>query len=162
MSESFQFSPEDQEEGMLAFLATGGSIAEANGISEGILNATYSMAYSQYSSGHYYEAAKVFQYLCLFDQWNPRNFVGLGACQEMVQLFDQAVSTFSYAIELDRTAPHPYLYKAKCLLALGRNKEAEESLKIGLKFAEALDVNDKETQKAKTFLAVIKDNERRR
>lgn len=146
---------DDQFATIISYLSSGGSLAEANKISRSSLEATYSVAYNQYTSGHYEEAAKAFQYLCFYDQWNPRNFLCLGACLQMLHLYGQAIENYAFAFRLDASNPLPLIYIADCNLALNRVEKAVETYKTALKHAEDLSFRHKEIKRAETLLATI-------
>ncbi|WP_257296536.1 SycD/LcrH family type III secretion system chaperone [Endozoicomonas sp. YOMI1] len=106
------------------YMARGGNLAEANNISEEAQEALYELAYLKYNNGLYDKSAHLFQFLCLYDQWNPRFFTGLGACQQMVNLYGEAIDTYLYAISLDANDPHPMIYVGDCYVALGQHQKA--------------------------------------
>lgn len=138
-----------------AFLASGGTVAQANKISEAALESVYSMAYNQYTNGHYEEAAKGFQYLCFYDQWNPRNFLCLGACQQMLRVYGQAIQTYLFAFKLDPASPLPLAYVADCHMALNKTEKAAEIYQAALKLAEETGFTHKEISRAETMLTAI-------
>ena len=150
-----QADDDDQYAKILSYLSKGGTLAKANKISRSSLEATYSMAYNQYTTGHYEEAAKAFQYLCFYDQWNPRNFLCLGACQQMLHLYGQAFATYTFAFRLDASNPLPLIYMADCSLALNRVEKAIEIYKAALNQAENLSFKHKEIKRVETLLATI-------
>ena len=138
-----------------AYLASGGTLAQANNISEAALETVYTMAYNQYTNGHYEEAAKGFQYLCFYDQWNPRNFLCLGACQQMLRVYGQAIQTYLFAFKLEPTSPIPLVYMGDCHLALNKVEKAIEIYKAALKLASDTGFTHKEVTRAETILAAI-------
>ncbi|WP_066014187.1 SycD/LcrH family type III secretion system chaperone [Endozoicomonas atrinae] len=106
------------------YMARGGSLAEASDISEEAQEALYELAYLKYNNGLYEKSAHLFQFLCLYDQWNPRFFTGLGACQQMLSLYGEAIDTYLYAISLDGDDPHPMIYIGDCYVALEEHQKA--------------------------------------
>ena len=140
---------------ILTYLASGGSLAEANNISQGMLETIYGTGYNQYTTGHYEEAARVFQYLCLYDQWNPRNYLCLGACQQMMHLYAQAIQTYTFAFRLDARNPLALIYMADCNLALNRVDKAKEIYKTALKLAKSNDFSHKEVDRADVLLGTL-------
>ncbi|WP_257266465.1 SycD/LcrH family type III secretion system chaperone [Endozoicomonas sp. ONNA2] len=106
------------------YMARGGNLAKASNISEEALEGLYELAYLKYNHGQYEKSARLFQFLCLYDQWNPRFFTGLGACQQMVNLYGEAIDTYLYATSLDANDPHPMIYVGDCYVALGQHQKA--------------------------------------
>ncbi|MCW7554816.1 SycD/LcrH family type III secretion system chaperone [Endozoicomonas gorgoniicola] len=137
------------------YLANGGSLAEANNISRSMLETIYGTGYNQYTTGHYEEAARVFQYLCLYDQWNPRNYLCMGACLQMMHLYAQAIKCYTFAFRLDAGNPLPLIYIADCNMALDRIEKAKEIYKTALKLAKSTRFSHKEIDRAEMLLATI-------
>ena len=107
-----------------AYLLNGGTLAKAKKFTAGAMESVYSMSYNLYKSGHYEKAARGFQYLCFYDHWNARNFLCLGACQQMMRLFDDALRTYDYTARIDRTNPLAKAYMGDCYRALGDDYRA--------------------------------------
>ena len=150
-----QATDDHQYANILTYLATGGTLAEANNISQSSLEAIYGTGYNQYTTGHYEEAARIFQYLCLYDQWNPRNYLCLGACQQMMHLYSQAIQTYTFAFRLDARTPLPLIYMADCQLALNQVEKAKEIYKTALKLAKSSGFSHKEVDRAEVLLATV-------
>lgn len=106
------------------YLARGGSLAEASDISAETLEAVYELAYLKYNNGLFSQSARLFQFLCLYNQWNPRFFTGLGACQQMLSLYGDAIDTYLYAVSLGGNDPHPMVYVGDCYAALHEHSKA--------------------------------------
>ncbi|AMO54852.1 hypothetical protein GZ77_25070 [Endozoicomonas montiporae] len=140
---------------IVSYLDSGGSIARAKNMSQGYLEAIYKTGYDQYNAGHFEEAAKVFQYLSLCDQWNSRNYLSLGACLQMEHLYAQAIQTYTFAFRLDSSNPLPLIYMADCNLALDRVDKAKEIYKTALKLAKSSHFSHKEINRAEMLLATI-------
>ena len=125
MNDSVFSSPDAQAMAIVGdYMARGGSLAEASNISEEAQEAIYELAYLKYNNGLYEKSARLFQFLCLYNQWNPRFFTGLGACQQMVSLYGEAIDTYLYAISLDANDPHPMIYVGDCYVALEQYQKA--------------------------------------
>lgn len=90
--------------------------------------ALYALGYNLYGQGRYDEARKVFDYLVLHNQFETRFIIGLGAALQMLQRYDEAITTFGAAALLDFDDPVPVLHSCECLLALGRTEEAADGL----------------------------------
>ena len=137
------------------YLAQGGTLAEINNISQEVLETTYELAYQQYSSGHYMEAAKRFRYLCFYNQWNPKFFISLGACQQMMKVYGQAIDTFTYAARLDPNNPLPVVYIGDCYNAIKQNENAMTAYRAAIKLAKMQLFSHSEITRAESFLAAL-------
>lgn len=119
------------------YMARGGKLAEASNISVEAQEALYELAYLKYNNALYEKSARLFQFLCLYDQWNPRFFTGLGACQQMVGLYGEAIDTYLYALSLDANDPHPMIYVGDCYVALGQHQKARLAYQASVLMANA-------------------------
>ncbi len=145
---------------VMDFLANGGTLAEANDITEQALEATYHMAYNQYTNGHYEEAARGFQYLCFYNQWNPRYFISLGACQQMLKVYGQAIETFTYASRLDPENPLPLVYIGDSYNALHQEERARLAYTAATLLAKKIKFSHKEVSRAENLLFVLEENKK--
>ena len=110
------------------FLNEGATLGELKGISRQELEAVYSLGFTHYRTGHYEDAAKLFQFLVLFDHLNPKYWLALGAVQQVAKDYKSAISSYAYASFLDLENPKPQLHAAECFLALGDKENAASSL----------------------------------
>ena len=151
----------DQMAALTDYLAQGGTFAELNEISEPLLEATYDLAYQQYSQGHYREAAKRFRYLCFYNQWNPKYFIGLGACQQMMKVYGQAIQSYDYAYRLSPDNILPVIYIGDCYNALKQDDIAIEAYRAALDRAaeqQTLPIPSQVEARVKTLLSALTDN----
>ncbi len=118
-------SPESIAEELMGFIAEGGTLKTLKDIPSKAIEGGYATALGFYESGRQQDAEKLFQLLCLLDHYDPRFFMGLGACRQQLGQYEQAIESFSYAGMLDCNDPRPPFYSAECHLALGNVKEAE-------------------------------------
>ena len=130
-----QLPTAEYESDLEEFLARGGTFQQANGIADEAMEATYSMAYAHYESGNYEQAAEIFQYLCYHNHEESRYFLGLGACQQMLQAYGQAAETFFYAARLDDKDPTALFSMVDIYLALREYEKATMVLDEALKVA---------------------------
>ncbi|WP_257285727.1 SycD/LcrH family type III secretion system chaperone [Endozoicomonas sp. SESOKO1] len=119
------------------YMARGGKLAEASNISVEAQEALYELAYLKYNNALYEKSARLFQFLCLYDQWNPCFFTGLGACQQMVGLYGEAIDTYLYVLSLDANDPHPMIYVGDCYVALGQHQKARLAYQASVLMANA-------------------------
>ncbi|MRI32763.1 CesD/SycD/LcrH family type III secretion system chaperone [Endozoicomonas sp. OPT23] len=152
--------PENDELATITeYLLNGGTLAEAKSFSKGALESIYSMSYNQYQSGRYEKAARGFQYLCFYDHWNPRNFLCLGACQQMLRLYGDALKTYEYAARMDKKNPLPKVYMGDCYLALRDEHRARIVYESAIKDADTNHISHAELTRIKNLLATLFDHE---
>ncbi|MGL4249416.1 MAG: SycD/LcrH family type III secretion system chaperone [Aeromonas sp.] len=108
-------TPEHEAE-LEAFLADGGTLAMLKDISGDTLEQLYALAFGQYQAGKWQEAHKIFQALCMLDHYEPRYFLGLGACRQALGEYETAVQSYSFGAMLDlKDARFPF-HAAECRL----------------------------------------------
>lgn len=112
-------------EAIVEAIEQGMSLKELKNLSDEALEAIYACAYSLYQASKYEKAKKIFQFLCFYDHYNKKYFLGLAGCQQMMKEFEAAISTYTFACILDSEDPHPPLQAANCHAVLGNYKEAE-------------------------------------
>jgi len=91
-------------------------------------NFLYSFAYSFYQNGKFKEAASYFRFLTLVDLHNPKYWLGLGAAQQMLKDFTQAIQAYKTAMVLNETDPYTYFLLADCYFAQGEGEKGLEVL----------------------------------
>ena len=126
---------EPVEEMLMDFFGQGGTFKDLKNMSDDAMEAIYSVAYNLYQGGKYEEAQKVFQFLCFYDHFNRKYFMGLGACQQMMKDYGNAIEIFSFATILDSDDPKPMLYIGDCHLAMGGNDEARQAYETAIEWA---------------------------
>ena len=89
------------QEEVFEFFSQGGTFKDLKNISGDAMEAIYSVAYSLYQSAKYKESLKIFQFLCFYDHFNKKYFMGLGACQQMLKNYDSALEIFTFVTVLD-------------------------------------------------------------
>ncbi len=104
------------------------TLGELKGISHEELEAVYSLGFTHYRTGHYEDAAKLFQFLVLFDHLNPKYWLALGAVQQVARDFKGAIASYAYASFLDLENPKPQFHAAECFLALGDKENAASAI----------------------------------
>ena len=113
------------EQELESFLKDGGTLAMMRNISSDTLEQMYALGFSQYQSGKYEEAQKIFQVLCVLDHYEARFFLGLGASRQALGLYQQAIDSYSYGAMMDLQEPRFPFHAAECLLHLGELDKAE-------------------------------------
>lgn len=116
---------DELEQALESFLKDGGTLAMMRNISSDTLEQMYALGFSQYQSGKYEEAQKIFQVLCVLDHYEARFFLGLGASRQALGLYQQAIDSYSYGAMMDLQEPRFPFHAAECLLHLGELDKAE-------------------------------------
>ena len=111
-----------------AFIKDGATMKQLKGISNEELEAVYSLAFGYYRTGRFEDAFKLFQFLVLFDHLNAKYWFGLGAVQQAMKDFGNAVVSYGYSSFLNLKNPKPQFHAAECFLALGDKANALSSL----------------------------------
>ena len=115
-------------EGIKSLVRDNATLKQAKGVTNGELEAVYSLAFGYYRTGKYDEALKLFQFLVLFDHLNAKFWFGLGATQQAVKDYQGAVASYGYCSFLNLENPKPQYHAAECFLAIGDKRNAASSL----------------------------------
>jgi len=135
------------------FFGRGGTFKDLKSISEESMEAIYSIAYSLYQSGKYEESLEIFKFLCFYDHFNKKYFMGLGSCQQVLKNFTSALEIFSFATVLDSEDPRPMVYLGDCHLALGDDEKAKNSYSTAVEWAGNNPEYVQEKQRAESMLS---------
>lgn len=138
------------------FFASGGTFKDMKGLDDKTMKAVYAVAYRLYENGKYEDALKSFQFLGFMDHYEPKYFMGLAACQQMLKQYDKAVESYGYAgILTGLNDPSPALHAAECHLAMGNLEDAAS----GFRYAHGIAVEKPELEplatRAKSLLDVV-------
>ncbi len=104
------------------------TLSELKGITPAEMEAVYSLGFNYYKTGRLDDAAKIFQFLVLFDHLNPKYWIGVGAIQQIRKDYDGAVVSYGYASFLDLKNPKPQYHAAECFLAKGDKTSAASAI----------------------------------
>ena len=115
-------------DGVKSLIEKGATLKQLKGVSNDELEAIYSLAFGYYRTGKYDDAHKLFQFLVLFDHLNAKFWFGLGATQQALKAYADAVASYGYCSFLNLENPKPQLHAAECFLALGDRRNAASSL----------------------------------
>ena len=129
------FSYEKIDAMLADYFGRGGTFKELKNLSDDSMEAIYSVAFNLYQGGRYQEAKKIFQFLCFYDHYQKKYFLGLGACQMMEQDYETAIELFSFASALDTDDPRAMLYIGDCNMALGKPAAAKFAFETSVKWA---------------------------
>lgn len=111
------------------------TVRDLKGISDGEMEAVYSLGFNFYNTGRIDDAEKVFKFLVLFDHMNPKYWIGMGSVQQVKRDYQAAVTSFGFASFLDLEDPKPQYHAAECYLAMGDRENALSALEAVKKFA---------------------------
>ena len=115
-------------EGIKSLVKDNATLKQVKGVTNGELEAVYSLAFGYYRTGKYDEALKLFQFLVLFDHLNAKFWFGLGATQQAIKDYQGAVASYGYCSFLNLENPKPQYHAAECFLAIGDKRNAASSL----------------------------------
>ena len=115
-------------EGIKSLVKDNATLKQAKGVTNGELEAVYSLAFGYYRTGKYDEALKLFQFLVLFDHLNAKFWFGLGATQQAIKDYQGAVASYGYCSFLNLENPKPQFHAAECFLAIGDKRNAASAL----------------------------------
>ena len=115
-------------EGIKSLVKDNATLKQVKGVTNGELEAVYSLAFGYYRTGKYDEALKLFQFLVLFDHLNAKFWFGLGATQQAIKDYQSAVASYGYCSFLNLENPKPQYHAAECFLAIGDKRNAASSL----------------------------------
>ena len=115
-------------EGIKSLVKDKATLKQVKGVTNGELEAVYSLAFGYYRTGKYDEALKLFQFLVLFDHLNAKFWFGLGATQQAIKDYQGAVASYGYCSFLNLENPKPQYHAAECFLAIGDKRNAASSL----------------------------------
>lgn len=112
-------------ERIAAHFREGGTLGDLAGITDEQFEALYAMAYRLYGSDQFEDAAKLFAYLGMNDPYDRRYTLGLGASQQMLKKWDEAIAAYTLCIALDVEDPVPAFHMAECVAGKGDLADAQ-------------------------------------
>jgi len=115
-------------DGVKALIEKNATLKQLKGVSNAELESVYSLAFGYYRTGKYEEALKLFQFLVLFDHLNAKYWLGLGAVQQVLRDYRNAVVSYGYCSFLKLDNPKPQIHAAECFLAMGDKRNAASSI----------------------------------
>ena len=97
-------------------------------IKESSMEDIYSCAYNLYNSKKYEQALILFQGMAIYNHIDKRAWMGVGACNQMLQQYNKAIPAYFYTTLLDPDDPLPLFYSVECHLALKNYPQARAAL----------------------------------
>lgn len=144
------------DEGALTdFFSNGGTFQELKNLSDDTMESVYSVAYNLYQNGKYAEATKVFQFLCFYDHYNAKYYLGLGGCRLMQKEYESAIDFFGFAAAMDTDDPRAMLYIGDCHLAMGDDEAAKIAYQTSADWAGSQEEFAEEKQRAQNMLSSL-------
>lgn len=116
------------EEAAKKFAGDLSTIRELKGITDAEMEAVYSLGFNFYRTGNIEKAEQVFKFLVIFDHFNPRYWISMGAVLQVKKQYQGAITAYAYASFLDIHDPKPQYHAAECYLALGDRANASSAL----------------------------------
>ncbi|AUI86204.1 CesD/SycD/LcrH family type III secretion system chaperone [Vibrio azureus] len=114
-----------QAEELITFFEEGGTLKMLHDVSSETIEYIYSLAYNFFQSGKISQAEQIFQLLSMLDHYQARFFIGLGAAQQELGKYLEAINAYSVAALVDTQDPRPAFHAAECYLKLEQLTEAE-------------------------------------
>ena len=106
------------------------TLAAARGIPQAALDSIYGVGRELYANGHYPEALRSFEMLCLYDHQDARNWRALGVCRETMEDYAGAAEALTFAVgQLADPEPALQVNLVECLLAAGALDAAADNLR---------------------------------
>ena len=96
----------------------------------------YEVAYALYEHGHYQKAMDFFHVLTRLQSQNASYWLGLAATQQMLQLYQEALDSYSVAALLDCENPAVHFYAAGCCLSMGDIQKGLQAMTTAELFAQ--------------------------
>jgi len=117
-------------ENLFGLWKSGGTLAQAMGLTERECEAMYAYGHSLYAQGKYSDAFKVFAQLVAYDHMESRYQMALASAMQVTKRYEEALQHYMIVTVMRLDDPVPVFHCAECLLALGRPAEAAESLEL--------------------------------
>lgn len=116
---------EQLEEAVQAILSGQSTLQELKGVTDAQLEAVYSIGFNHYQADQFAEAIPIFSWLCMFNPFQPKFWMGLGAALQMNKSFEEAINAYGFATMTgDSQDPEPYFRIGEACISLGRKQEA--------------------------------------
>lgn len=89
----------------------------------------YALAYQAYEKNRYVDASHFFRALTVLEMHEQKHWIGLGACLQMLNRYEEALPMYFIAETIDEENPEVHMNTAECFFALNKRKEANNALK---------------------------------
>jgi type III secretion system low calcium response chaperone LcrH/SycD len=132
-------------------LGAGGMMKDIRGLSGEEIETVYSIGFTLYNQGKYAQAEPMFQFACFYAHLEPRYWMALGNCRQMLKKYQPAIDSYGFAFLIDIEDPWPPIQTAICYLAMGNKELAGESLSLAEKA-----IADKPNETARQRVAALR------
>ena len=149
------FTAEQIEELTKQHLAHFGALKDLQQIPEEEMEAYYSVAYNLYNAGKYEKAEKIFQFLCLYDHWQYKYWLGLGGCRQNLKDYAGAIDAYSMANLMNANDPTGPFHAADCHIASGNREKAISALQAAIHFSGEKEAYQIMKNRAEAMLALL-------
>lgn len=105
------------------------------GFTPQMLSDLYAFSYRIFNTGKYEEASVLFALLGLVDPENPDYIFALGACNQKLKRYSQALNNYMAAFYLNPKNPLPFFHIADCYLQM--KKPAHAIFSLGMVIAQS-------------------------
>ncbi|NGX53805.1 MAG: Chaperone protein IpgC [Chlamydiae bacterium] len=102
----------------------GRTLRETLGITDGLLEEIYSIAYGYYKQGKYKESLTLFNVLVGADLGSYKYLLGLAATYHQMKEYDKAILCFFLALKEEPNNPIPAFYIADCFIKINATERA--------------------------------------
>lgn len=84
-----------------------------------LIEEIYASAYHHYENGKYEKAVSLFRFLIINDVKSKRFWMGIGAAQQMLKKYDEAIQSYTFAALINDKDPYLFYHAAECLFSRG-------------------------------------------
>jgi type III secretion system low calcium response chaperone LcrH/SycD len=108
-----------EAEAIEGFFAEGGTFAMLRGVGAAQLETLYAQAFGFYQAGRLEDALTMFKGLAALDHYDARAFLGVAACYQALERYQEALPAYAYGAMLAPHDPRFCLHAAECQQHLG-------------------------------------------
>ncbi|HLB33873.1 MAG: CesD/SycD/LcrH family type III secretion system chaperone [Verrucomicrobia bacterium RIFCSPHIGHO2_12_FULL_41_10] len=128
MSENTQPTQQEIAKLVVSIIKKGIPISRYKGITKAQMDVIYNQSYNLYTAKKYEEAGNLFRWMALNHHIDKRAWMGIGACNQMLKQYNEAIAAYSYAAILDVDDPLAAYHSIDCHLALKNYPQALSAL----------------------------------
>lgn len=118
------------EEAFEALVTKGIPLYVSYGLTKQHLEALYETGYNLYAEKKYIKALGVFSNMTLLNHFDKRGWMGSAACHQLLQQYEDAITSYSYASRIDIQDPLPIFRTIECYIALKKYDEILSALEV--------------------------------
>lgn len=96
----------------------------------------YAIAYAMYEKGKYEDSSSLFRILSFLDMESVKYWMGLGASQQMLKNYDEALKAYAFAAFLNEQDPYAHFHAAECFILQENIDQGLVALESAYKVAE--------------------------